>query len=404
MSNTIVTIGAGQTAAVAARTLRRRKHDGPIILIGDEKYSPYQRPPLSKEFLAGEQEEADTYVLDKGWCADHQVELRLGTRATRIDAADGYVELEDGSRVAGDKFLVATGSRARRIPGLEGERVIYLRGLDDATRLRNTLRPGARVIAVGGGFIGSEVASVARAAGADVVTLEALDTPLERVLGASMGQVCARIQRDNGVDLRTGEAVESVTETEGGVRVRTQRGTVVDGDVVVVGVGTVPNTEVAEASGIAVDNGVLVDEYCRTNVPDVFAAGDITNHWHPLFERRLRVEHFDNATKQAMAAAKNILGRATVFDDPHWFWSDQFGLNLQHAGHAEAWDDIVVRGSVDDLDFIAFYLDQGVVRAAFSVERGGDMFMAKELIAAQTTPDPASLVDEDVELAELMAS
>lgn len=404
MSHTIVTIGAGQTAAVAARTLRRRKHDGPIILIGEEKYCPYQRPPLSKEFLAGEQEEADTYVLDQDWCTDKEVELRLGARATRIDADGGYVELEDGSRVAGDTFLIATGSRARRIPGLEGERVIYLRDLEDSARLRSRLRPGARVIAVGAGFIGSEVASVARAAGADVVTLEALDTPLERALGREMGEVCARIQRDNGVDLRTGETVESVTETADGISVRTRSGTVVEGDVVVVGVGTLPNTEVAEASGIAVDHGVLVDEYCRTNVPNVFAAGDITNHWHPVFERRLRVEHFDNATKQAMAAAKNILGKDTVFDDPHWFWSDQFGLNLQHAGHADTWDDLVIRGSVDDLGFIAFYLDRGVVRAAFSVEQGGDMFMAKELIGAQATPDPASLADTDVELAELMVS
>lgn len=404
MSTTIVTIGAGQTAAVAARTLRRRKHDGPIVLIGDEKYHPYQRPPLSKEFLAGEQEEADTYVADPAWCRDAQVEVRLGTRATRVDAEGGYVELEDGTRVAGDAFLVATGSRARRLPNVGGERVIYLRDLEDASRLRSRLRPGARVIAVGAGFIGSEVASVARAAGAEVVTLEALDTPLERVLGRSMGEVCARIQRDNGVDLRTGETVESVVETENDITVRTRTGALVHGDVVVVGVGTLPNTEVAEASGIAVDGGVLVDEYCRTNVPNVFAAGDITNHWHPLFGRRLRVEHFDNANKQAMAAAKNMLGKDTAFDDPHWFWSDQFGLNLQHAGFAERWDDVVVRGSTDDLDFIAFYLDRGVVRAAFSVERGGDMFMAKELIAAQATPDPEQLADEECELAEVLAT
>ena len=234
--------------------------------------------------------------------------------------------------------------------------------------------------------------------------LEAQNTPLEQALGRPMGEVCAQIQRDNGVDLRTGEIVESVSETESGVSVRTQRGTVVRGDVVVVGVGSLPNTEVAEASGIAVDQGVLVDEYCRTDVPGVFAAGDITNHWHPLFGRRMRVEHFDNATKQAMVAAKNILGRESVFNDPHWFWSDQFGLNLQHAGHAGKWDDVVIRGSVHDRDFIAFYLDHGVVRAAFSVERGGDMLAAKELVQAQATPDPTNLADENVELAELMVN
>ena len=404
MPNTIVMIGAGQTAAVAARTLRRRKHDGPIVLIGDEKYGPYQRPPLSKEYLTGEQEQDEVFLLDEQWCADNDVELRLGTPVDRIDAAQGIARLDDGSTVRGGAFLIATGSRARRLPGVEGERVVYLRGLDDAVRLRGYLRPGARVITVGAGFIGSEVASAARAAGAEVTMLEMLDVPLLPALGAEMGQVCARIQRDHGVDLRTGEVVESVSETADAVTVRTRSGAVVEGDVVVVGVGTVPNSEVAERSGIAVGNGVLVDEYCRTNVDGVFAAGDITNHWHPLFGRRLRVEHFDNANKQAMAAAKNLLGKPTVFDDPHWFWSDQYDLNLQHAGHVERWDEIVVRGSVDDLDFIAFYLDGGVVRAAFSVERGGDMHMAKELISAQAEPDPVRLADEDLELAELLPS
>ncbi|WP_219418123.1 NAD(P)/FAD-dependent oxidoreductase [Pseudonocardia nigra] len=404
MADTIVTIGAGQAAAVTARTLRRRKHDGPIILIGDEKHAPYQRPPLSKEYLAGQQEQADAALLDEQWCADNGVELRLGTRVDRIDAAGRCVELEDGGRVPADAVVIATGCRARRIPGVEGDRVVYLRTLDDAERLRGHLRPGARVITVGAGFIGCEVASVARGAGAEVTMLEMMDVPLERVLGREMGSVCTRIQRDHGVDLRTGEAVDSVTETGGGVVVRTRRGTVVEGDVVVVGIGTVPNTDVAQRSGIEVDGGVLVDEYCRTNVENVLAAGDVTNHWHPLFGRRLRVEHFDNANKQAMAAAKNLLGRPTVFDDPHWFWSDQYEYNLQHAGDAERWDDVVIRGSVNDLDFIAFYLNDGVVQAAFTVDRGGEMFMAKEMIAAQARPDVAKLRDEDLDLAELMAT
>jgi 3-phenylpropionate/trans-cinnamate dioxygenase ferredoxin reductase subunit len=401
--HTIVIVGGGQTAAVAARTLRRRKHKGPIVLIGDEKHRPYQRPPLSKEYLAGEQSADEAFLVEQDWCAENGVDLRLGVPAVRIDAAAGVVELEDGSTVRGDAFLIATGSRARRIPGVEGDRVVYLRSLDDAERLRGYLRPGGRVVTVGAGFIGSEVASVARAAGASVTALEALDVPLERALGREMGEVCAGIMRDAGVDLRTGEVVESVIETADGVTVRTRSGAVVEGDVVVVGIGTLPNTEVAERSGIEVENGVLVDEYCRTNVENVYAAGDVTNHWHPLFERRLRVEHFDNANKQAMAVAKNIVGKPTVYDDPHWFWSDQYGLNLQYSGHAEGCDDVVVRGSVGGLDFIAFYLDGGVVRAAFSVERGGEMFLAKELIAAQAKPDLERLRDEDTELAELTA-
>jgi 3-phenylpropionate/trans-cinnamate dioxygenase ferredoxin reductase subunit len=400
---TVVVVGAGQAGAVAARTLRRRGHGGPIILLGDEKHRPYQRPPLSKEYLSGEQEQEECFLLDEQWCVDTDVDVRLGTAVDRIDPRSRAVTLVDGSTVAADTVLLTTGARARRIPGVEGERVVYLRGLDDADQLRHHLMPGRRIITVGGGFIGSEVASAGRAAGAEVVVLEALDVPLERVLGAQMGQVCARIQRDHGVQLMTGHAVESVEERADGVTVRTSQGATVDGDVVVIGIGTVANTEVAQRSGIAVDGGVLVDEYCRTDLDQVFAAGDVTNHWHPLFGQRLRVEHFDNANKQAMCAAKNIVGRATVFDDPHWFWSDQFGLNLQYSGHAPRWTDIVVRGDVDALCFTAFYLDDGVVRAALSVDRGEDVFASKDLIARSARPDPAVLRDEGVDLVDVAA-
>jgi 3-phenylpropionate/trans-cinnamate dioxygenase ferredoxin reductase subunit len=401
--DTVVVVGAGQAAAVAARTLRRRGHGGPIVLLGDEKHRPYQRPPLSKEYLAGEQERDECFLLDEQWCVDNDVDVRLGTAVDRIDPRSAGVELVDGSIVAADVVLLATGARARRIPGVEGERIVYLRGLDDAEQLRHHLAPGRRIITVGGGFIGSEVASAGRAAGADVVVIEALDVPYERVLGPEMGGVCARIQRDHGVRLLTGHGVESVEERADGVTVRTNRGEVVEGDVVVVGIGTVANTEVAQRSGIAVDGGVLVDEYCRTDLDRVLAAGDVTNHWHPLFGRRLRVEHFDNANKQAMCAAKNIVGRATAYDDPHWFWSDQFGLNLQYSGHAATWTDLVVRGDVDSLCFTAFYLDGGVVRAALSVDRGEDVFPSKSLIAQQARPDPAALRDEDVDLVDLAA-
>jgi 3-phenylpropionate/trans-cinnamate dioxygenase ferredoxin reductase subunit len=201
----------------------------------------------------------------------------------------------------------------------------------------------------------------------------------------------------------TGHAVEAVAERADGVTVRTSQGATVEGDVVVIGIGTIANTEVAQRSGIAVDGGVLVDEYCRTDIDQVLAAGDVTSHWHPLFGQRLRVEHFDNANKQAMCAAKNIIGRATVFDDPHWFWSDQFGLNLQYSGHATRWTDLVVRGDVEALSFTAFYLDDGVVRAALSVERGEDVFASKDLIARQARPDPAVLRDEGVDLVDVAA-
>jgi 3-phenylpropionate/trans-cinnamate dioxygenase ferredoxin reductase subunit len=404
MPERIVIVGGGQAAAIAARTLRRRKFTGSITVIGEEPHAPYQRPPLSKEYLAGEQDLDEVVLLDEDFCAAKSIEVMTGTRVERIDAAAGRAELTGGGEVPGDAFLLATGSRARRLPGVEGERVIYLRTMDDATRLRGYLQPGARIVLVGGGFIGSEVASTARKAGAEVTVLEALDVPFERILGADMGQLCAQLQRDHGVDLRTGQTVESVDVGESGVTVRTGAGDVVEGDVVVIGIGTVPNVEVAERSGIDVDGGVLVDEYCRTSVENIWAAGDVVNAWQPSLGRRLRVEHFDNASKQGMAAAKNMLGQTTAYDDPHWFWSDQFGLNLQQSGVAERWDQVVVRGSIEDRDFMAFYLDAGVVRAAFAIERGGDMYLAQQMILAQAAPDPAKLADEDVELAELMTS
>jgi 3-phenylpropionate/trans-cinnamate dioxygenase ferredoxin reductase subunit len=226
--------------------------------------------------------------------------------------------------------------------------------------------------------------------------------PRQGVLGDEMGRFCADLQRSHGVELHTGQTVSSVRTTASGVVVSTSEGLEVSGDAVVVAVGAIPNSEVARASGISVSNGVLVDEYCRTSVSGVYAAGDVANHRHPLYDRWLRVEHFDNANKQAMVAAKNILGRSVVYDDPHWFWSDQFGLNLQHCGDARLWDRLVVRGSVSERDFIAFYLTGGVLRAAFTAERGGDVFAAKELIARRAVVDPSRLADESVDLMELM--
>jgi 3-phenylpropionate/trans-cinnamate dioxygenase ferredoxin reductase subunit len=397
---TYAIVGAGQTAAVAARTLRRRGFDGRIELIGAEPHPPYQRPPLTKEYLAGD-DDSELFLLDEQWCAANDVNLRLGTRAVRIRPAEFAVDLADGSLVRADKVLIATGGAARKLPGIRGERVHYLRTLDDARALRSLLGPGVRLIVIGAGFIGSEVAATAHGKGADVTVIDTLDAPMQRVLGRELGAVCAHIHRSNGVTVRLGEPVESVVEHADAVIVKTG-GARLEGDVVVVGVGITPNIEVAQRSGVTVDNGVLVDEYCRTNVPNIFAAGDIANHYHPLFDELIRVEHFDNANKQAAAAANNMLGNATIFDDPHWFWSDQYDLNIQHTGHARTWDELVIRGSVDELDFCAFYLRDGRIRAAFAVDRGSDVALAKELITGRVTVDPRRLKDEDVDLSELL--
>ncbi|WP_199432306.1 NAD(P)/FAD-dependent oxidoreductase [Qaidamihabitans albus] len=400
MLSDIVLIGAGQSAAVAARTLRRHGFDGRIEIIGAEPDPPYQRPPLSKEYLESGDPEG-LFLLTEPWCAEKDVRLRLGERVSGIDPAAGRVLLASGGSVRADAALIATGARARTLPGITGERVHTLRTKHDADRLREYLRPGARIVVIGAGFIGSEVASTARAKGAEVVLLDALETPLRHVLGAEMGEVCASLHRANGVELRPRETVESVTESSTGIGVLTSGHRWIDADAVVVGTGVELNVDVATASGIEVNGGIVVDECGRTSVPSVFAAGDAASRYHPLFGEHIRGEHFDSASRLATAAANAMLGRHAAAVDPPWFWSDQYGVNLQYTGHAREWDELVIRGSVAELDFCAFYLVGGVVRAAFAADRGGDVMGAKELIACGRAVNPAALRDEDTDLLEL---
>lgn len=407
----VVTVGAGQTAAVAARSLRTAGFDGRIVMVGDEQHLPYQRPPLSKGYLVGSDDRTDLPILTAQWCAEHAVELRLGTRARRIDPATRTVELDDGDRLAAGGVLLATGGRPRRLPDTRSpgtahpdrsDRVLVLRTIEDADRIRGLLGAGRHLVVVGAGFIGSEVAAAARTLGTDVTIIEALDVPFAPLLGRRMGTALAGLHGDGGTALRTGETVEGIEESAHGVAVTTSSGATVEGDAVVVGIGIVPAVEVADASGIATGDGVLVDAHCRTSVPGVVAAGDVANHYHPLFERRLRVEHFDNANRQGAVAARTLLGDEVVLDTPHWFWSDQYGHNIQYAGDAPSADHLVVRGSVEARDFIAFYLRGPVLVAALAVDRGRAMAVTRRLIARRARPDPAVLTDEQVGLRSLL--
>lgn len=403
MPDPIVAVGAGQAAAVAARTLRTAGYDGRIVLLGDEPHPPYQRPPLSKGYLVGTASRADLSIVTEDWWDEHEVDLRLGVRARRVDAATRAVELDSGAWLAASGVLLATGGRPRRLPETRSERVSVLRTVEDADRIRAALGPGRHLIMIGAGFIGSEVAASARALDTAVTMVDLLEVPFAAVLGRRMGAVLVDIHRDHGVTVRTGEPVEAVADTGEGVVVRMGSGAAIEGDAVVVGIGIVPAVEVAEASGIATGDGILVDQHCRTSVPGVVAAGDVANHYHPLFEQRLRVEHFDNANRQAPVAARTLLGEDAVFDDPHWFWSDQYEHNIQYAGHAPGADSIVVRGSVPARDFIAFYLRDGVVVAALAIDQGRAMAVTKRLIARRARPDPAVLADQDTDLRGLLA-
>lgn len=396
----VVIVGGGQTAAVAARTLRRRKYDGPITILGEEADRPYQRPPLSKEYLTTGSEDG-LYLLSEEWTDSKDVEVRTGTRVTHVEPDGAGVRLEDGTLVPAEKVLLATGGTPRRMPGAEGHRVRYLRTRADSEALRSELRPGVRLLVVGAGFIGAEVASSARELGAEVTVLEAAAAPLLGLLGPVLGQAYARRFAGAGIDLHCGVTVDSIHDKGEEVVVTTDAGQHV-ADLVVVGIGITPNVEVAQASGIAVDNGVLVDEYCRTSMPNVFAAGDVANHQHPLFGTRMRVEHFENANRQGAAAANNMIGRETVYDDPHWFWSDQLGANLQYVGHGTGHDEVVVRGQLEDPEWSAFFLRDGLVQAAFAIDRPEDVMVAKEIIAARMPVSLDLLADTSNDLIEML--
>jgi 3-phenylpropionate/trans-cinnamate dioxygenase ferredoxin reductase subunit len=397
VARTIVIVGAGMTAASAAEALRQGDFDGRILIVGRESHLPYERPPLSKEYLRGEQGREALPVRGQDWYDEQEVEVRLGTEVTRLDASGPAVELGDGEVIDADAVLLATGGIPRRMPGEPSERVLYLRTVEDADRIRDLMASG-RLVVVGAGFIGAEVAASARARGVEVTLLERNGTPLTRALGEEMGRLYGDIHRDHGVDLRTGAMVEGIEDTAGGVVVRLGEGQAIEADAVLVGVGIAPTTELAEAAGLDVDDGVLVDERCRTSADAVFAAGDVANHLHPLFGR-LRVEHFDNAIKMGAAAARSMIGSEEAFDDPHWFWSDQYDVNLQYAGFAREWDDVVVRGSTDERRFVAFYMHRGVLLAALGMNRGRDVRRAMKLIGAR--PDPNLLRDEDTDLRTL---
>lgn len=391
---TYVTVGAGQTAAVAARNLRRHGFDGRILLIGDEPHAPYQRPPLSKEFLAGTDTEDSLWILPEKWRHDNDVELVTGATVTRVDTAARTVELAGHPTITADAVLFATGGSPRllTVPGPRPDLVHYLRTLDDAKRLAPLIIPGTRLAVVGAGFIGLELAATAAAAGVAVTLLETAAVPLERAIGTDMGRWLTRLHRDNGVDLRTAAPVNDLRTVANGV--------VIGGDefdAVVVGIGITPNVTAAAASRLDVDDGIVVDAAGRTRIPNVYAAGDVARRYSPRAGRHVRVEHFDNASRQGVAVAGAMLGRDTISDDPHWFWSDQFGLNLQSVGALVG--DPVIRGDRDGSDFTAFYVDGGVLCGAFTVERGEDISVARELMGRAV--DAATLRDEDVDLWDL---
>ena len=394
---------AGGTAAA---TLREEGFDGRIVLIGAEPHAPYERPPLSKEVLRGEKLALDTPIRPQDWWEEHDVETRFGQRAHRCDPAERCVTLASGEEIRFDRAIVATGVRNRHldVPGVDLPGIFELRTAEDAERIRDAAAEAGHVVVVGMGFIGAEVSASLRQRGVAVTVVEIFETTLYRVLGADIGRAFEGMHRDNGVVMHFNDTVERF-EGDGHVeRVVTRNGHKIECDVAVVGVGTEPVAEVMRGLGVAANGGIKADAYLETELPGIYTAGDVATHNHPVFGP-IRVEHFDNAMKMGETAARNVLGRGQVFDDPHWFWSDQYDSNLQMSGYAPTWDRMVVRGSLEERKFCAFLLDAaGVLRSAVSLDWPRDVRRSFALISAQATPDAVALADPEVDLRKLASA
>jgi 3-phenylpropionate/trans-cinnamate dioxygenase ferredoxin reductase subunit len=406
MLETFVIVGASLAGGGAAATLRQEGFDGRVILIGAEPQPPYERPPLSKEYLRGESSFEQTLVQSSDFYGENGIETRFGVRASRVDPAKKVIELDGEEGVAYDKLLVATGGRNRRfpVPGLDLEGVYDLRTMADCERIRAEIGPGRKAVVVGMGFIGSEVAASLRQSGVNVVVVDRNKVPLRRVLGEEVGQVIEVIHRDHEATLIFEDTVAAFEGADRVERVVTQGGRRIECDFVVVGLGVEPVTELLADTGAEIDNGIAVDEFCRTGVEGIYAAGDVANHYHPVFERRIRVEHWQNALNQGPAAARNMLGKDEPYDDIPWFWSDQYDFNLQYTGFHTEWDEVIVRGSMEERNFVAFYRKDERVLAAVAVNRGKDLRRSMRLIKAQRPVDATKLQDPDVDLRALVGT
>jgi 3-phenylpropionate/trans-cinnamate dioxygenase ferredoxin reductase component len=393
---TFVVVGANLAGGAAVTTLRERGFDGRIVLIGAEEHPPYERPPLSKAYLRGEKRFDDAILHPAKWYRDNDVDARFGVWATRIDPGASAVHLEDGTAVTYDRALLATGARNRvfDVSGRDLEGVLQLRTREDADRIRERARPGARAVIVGAGFIGCEVAASLRHLGVEIDVLDRGDVCLQRVLGDEAGRVVERLHQEHGVRFHhqcSVERFEAGGNGELAVAVTTT-GERVECDLAVVGVGVEPVVDIVAGTAIQTDNGIVTDRFLRSSVPNVFAAGDVANAEAPIFGRHLRVEHWDNALKSGPVAAKNMLGEDVAYDEPHWFWSDQYDVEMQYAGHALEWDRFLVWGNLEARDFLGFYIHRGIIRGVLGMNRGRDVRRSMALVRAAAPVDEDDLV------------
>jgi 3-phenylpropionate/trans-cinnamate dioxygenase ferredoxin reductase subunit len=402
-SDTFVIVGAGMAGGKAAETLREEGFDGRVVLVGAEPHRPYERPPLSKDYLRGEAEQPAWLQEDEGWYAANNVELRTSSVVQSIDAGAKAVVLGGGERIDYDRLLLATGGepRALPVPGGDLEGVHLLRTIEDSNGIRALFDGGGRLVVIGGGWIGCEVAASARQKGMDVTLIESLELPLLRVLGPELGGFYRGVHEDQGVEMLLGAGVDAIEGAGRAERVRLSDGKTIDCAAVVVGIGVAPRTELVD--GIArVDNGVVVDERLQSSADGIFACGDIANAAHPVFTQHVRVEHWANALEQGPAAARSMLGKDVSYDKVPYFFSDQYDVGMEYAGlHDPNADELVVRGDMGSREFVAFWVRGDRLMAGMNVNVWDVSDPIQELVRSRATVDRARLADPDVPIAEV---
>ena len=402
--SSVIVIGAGHAAGQLVAGLRQNGSTESVLMIGDEHEPPYQRPPLSKQFLSGEWGADKLLLRPLNFYAQKDIRLRTDTRVTAVDRAARSVQLDGGETHSYSALVIATGSRVRKlsIPGSDLANLFYLRTLADVVAIREVLQPGHRLVIVGGGYIGLETAAVARKMGAHVTVLEMEARILQRVTTEAMSAFYDALHREHGVDVRVSTRVSGFSGAGSVDGVICGDGTTIPADLVVIGVGVIPNTELAAEAGLSVDNGILVDAFCRTNDPDIYAIGDCARGYNDALQRAIRLESVPNAMEQARVASANICGKALRYNSMPWFWSDQYDVKLQMVGFANDGTESVTRGDPTSHQFMTFYLQKGAVVAADSVNMPRDFLLARQLAERKVQVDKQVLADAGADLKALM--
>lgn len=401
MTEHCIIIGASHAAAQLISSLRQEGWEGKISLIGDEPYLPYHRPPLSKAFFVGEKTEDELLIRAAGFYDKYKVDLLLGSRVTKIDRDAKKITLENGAEISYTKLALTTGARVRKIPftGCELPGVFYMRDLNDVKQTHEFTGRGKSAVIIGGGYIGLETAASLRKIGMSVTVIEAMSRVLQRVTAPEVSAFYTRIHTEEGVDIRTEAGVDAIVGDKHVEGVRLADGNTVHADLVIIGVGVIPNIELAEAAGLTIDNGIAVDEFATTNDADIVAAGDCTNHYNPIYQRKLRLESVQNATDQAKIAAKSICGKPEAYRALPWFWSDQYDLKLQIAGLSQGFDKVIIRGdSEQGRSFAAFYFCEGRFIAVDAINRPKEFMMSKRALTAGQNVDPLKLPDDSIDI------